>query len=335
MPGVPQFLKGQLFQTPPLPTTNLSGQTIIVTGANTGLGLDASKHLVRLNVSHLILACRSIPKGEKAKEQLLSSQGNGTKGKTDIEVWPLDLGNYASVIEFAARCNSLPRIDAIIENAGVSFNEYTRTEDNETTLTVNVVSTFLLAMLLLPKLRESASQFNITPHLPIVGSAVHFWATTTELTAPSNGAIFDTLNDPKKANMAGRYFLSKLIVMQCVRELAARIKTSAEKEAKPLVIVNNVAPGWCRTELFRNEAGGAAQQMALKVIGRSSEEGSRTLVHGATAGKETHGEYLSESQVKPASAWVRSKEGMEVQRRIWEELISKLEKLSPGVSANI
>jgi retinol dehydrogenase 12 len=317
MPGEAQFLRGQLFQTPTLPETDLTGQTIIITGANTGLGLDASKHLTRLNVSRLILACRSLSKGEAAKEQIL------------------DLCSYVSVLDFAARCNSLGRLDAVVENAGVSYNEYSRAEDNETTITVNVVSTFLLALLLLPKLRAAAAQFNITPRLPIVGSAVHFWATTAELTAPAQGKIFETLNDQKSANMAGRYFLSKLIVMLCVRELAGHISASSAQRKTPEVVVSNVAPGWCQTDLFRHEDGGAGQRMALKVIGRSSEKGSRTLVHGAVAGKEVHGQYVSECQVKPASAFVRSKEGEKLQKRVWEELMAKLEKISPGISANL
>jgi retinol dehydrogenase 12 len=332
MPGEAQFLRGQLFQTPTLPETDLTGQTIIITGANTGLGLDASKHLTRLNVSRLILACRSLSKGEAAKEQILAS---AHKSNTNIEVWPLDLCSYVSVLDFAARCNSLGRLDAVVENAGVSYNEYSRAEDNETTITVNVVSTFLLALLLLPKLRAAAAQFNITPRLPIVGSAVHFWATTAELTAPAQGKIFETLNDQKSANMAGRYFLSKLIVMLCVRELAGQISASSAQHKTPKVVVSNVAPGWCQTDLFRHEDGGAGQRMALKVIGRSSEKGSRTLVHGAVAGKEVHGQYVSECQVKPASAFVRSKEGEKLQKRVWEELMAKLEKISPGISANL
>ena len=332
MPGEGQFLRGQLFQTPTLPKTDLTGQTIIVTGANTGLGLDACKHLVRLHVSHLILACRSLSKGEAAKEKILAS---APKPNTKIEVWPLDLCSYASVLDFAGRCNTLSRLDTVVENAGVSFNEYSTAEDNETTITVNVVSTFLLALLLLPKLRQSAAQFNTTPRLPIVGSAVHFWATTAELTKPAQGKIFETLNEKQSANMAGRYFLSKLVVMFCVRELAARTSASAAKNGTPTVVVSNVAPGWCRTDLFRHEEGGVGQRMALKVIGRSSEEGSRTLVHGAVAGKEAHGQYLSECQVKPASAFVRSKEGGNLQKRLWEELMAKLEMISPGISANI
>jgi retinol dehydrogenase-12 len=111
MSGVPQFLRGQLLQTPTLPQADLTGQTIIVTGANSGLGLDASKHLARLNVSHLILACRSVSKGEVAKEQILAST---RKSSTKIEVWPLDLCSYVSVLDFAARCKTLSRLDTVI-----------------------------------------------------------------------------------------------------------------------------------------------------------------------------------------------------------------------------
>jgi len=192
-----------------------------------------------------------LSKGEAAKEQILAS---ARKSNTKIEVWPLDLCSYASVLDFATRCNTLSRLDAVIENAGVSYAEYSLAEDNETTVTVNVVSTFLLALLLLPKLRESAAEFDIMPRLPIVGSAVRFWAATTELTSPSQGKIFETLNDKCSANMAGRYFLSKLMVMLCVRELAALISA---QHGTPTPIVSNVAPGWCRTDLFRHKDGGA------------------------------------------------------------------------------
>ena len=100
------------------------------------------------------------------------------------------------------------------------------------------------------------------------------------------------------------------------------------------MVVNNVAPGLCRTDLFRNEQG-FGLNMVLRLIGRSSEEGSRTLIHGATGGEETHGQYLSESQVKPASPFVQSKEGYKLQKRVWEELMAKLEKIKPGISGNL
>jgi retinol dehydrogenase 12 len=337
-PGIFQFLRGQLLETPTFPTTDLTGQTIIVTGANTGLGLECAKHLVRLNISKLILACRSIDKGEAAKKVLLSSKpGAQTAKATTIEVWELDMSSYASVLEFADRCeNSLLRLDAVIENAGISQPSYMLAEDNESTITVNVISTFLLALLLLPKLRESAARHCKMARLTIVGSAVHFWADTKDIELLSGQRIMDRLNDKQTANMKNRYFLSKLLVTLCVQELAKQLLSSyaaGEAVKKPLVLVNNVAPGWCKTDLLRNEKLGRAQNLALRLIGRSSEEGARTLVHGATAAKwESHAKYLSECKVKPTSPFVNSTRGNEAQEKLWKEVLGKLEKIRPGIS---
>jgi retinol dehydrogenase 12 len=246
-PGILQFLRGQLFETPALPMASLTGQTIIVTGANTGLGLECAKHLVRLNISTLILACRSIDKGEAAKKILLSSKPGAEIAKTRIEVWELDMSSYVSVVEFADRCeNSLLRLDAVVENAGISQPSCMLAEDNESTITVNVISTFLLALLLLPRLRESAAQYCKTARLTIVGSVVHCWADTKDIDLLSGRRILDRLNDKPTANMKNRYFLSKLLVTLCVQELAKQLLSSyaaGEAIKKPLVLVKNVAPG--------------------------------------------------------------------------------------------
>ncbi len=58
---------------------------------------------------------------------------------------------------------------------GISTSSFKTMEGNESTVTVNVISTFLLALLILPKLQESAQRFNITPTLCIVSSEVHFF----------------------------------------------------------------------------------------------------------------------------------------------------------------
>ena len=330
--SVPSFLRGQVFAKLPYPTASFASKTIIVTGANTGLGLDCAKHLVRLGSSRVILACRSVEKGEQAAQSIRTSFPSS---EADILVWPLDLGSYASVLAFADRANAeLGRLDGVIENAGILLPKFSVAEDNETTLTVNVVSTFLLAILLLPKLRESASRYGIEPHIPIVGSIVHAFAQNKDLTATKDGQIFKTLNDEASAKMGDRYNMSKLLVILCMRELAARIETSSKQTGKPLVVINNPAPGWCRTELFREDSKNwpAPQRLAFNMIGRESEEGSRTLVHAVTAGKASNGQYLSECQVKDASSFVRCKDGQATQQRVWHELMEKLERIRPGVT---
>lgn len=169
MDYLPTFLYSQFFITPPKPTKDCTGKTIIVTGANIGLGKEASRHFVNLNCEKLILACRSTEKGEAAKTDIESTTGR----KGVVEVWQLDLESYDSVKEFAKRAQSLKRVDVLLENAGVATSEYKFVGGNESTITVNVVSTFLLALLMLPKLQETGRKFNITPNLTIVSSEVH------------------------------------------------------------------------------------------------------------------------------------------------------------------
>lgn len=191
------FIYDQLFTRLPYPKKDFNGQTIIVTGSNVGLGLEAARHFARLNASKIILAVRSLDKGEAAKQSIEES----TKRSNVVEVWQLDLSSYESVKQFANRVEGLKRLDAIVENAGIATEVYKVFEDNESTITTNVVSTFLLALLVLPKLRETAAKFNITPRLVITSSEVHFFPTFPERKSPR---ILDTLNDKEKANMAER-----------------------------------------------------------------------------------------------------------------------------------
>ena len=170
MSYLPKFLYSQFFVTPQVPTTDCTGKTVIITGANVGLGKEAARHFTRLNVKKLIIACRSIEKGEAAKADIEASTGR----KGVIEVWQLDLSSYESVKDFAKRAQGLERIDTLLENAGVATNNFYEVAGNESTITVNVVSTFLLALLLLPKLQETSKKFNIKPTLTIVSSEVHF-----------------------------------------------------------------------------------------------------------------------------------------------------------------
>lgn len=324
-----QFFSGQLFQTVPMPTGDLSGRTFIITGGNSGLGLDAAKHLYRLNCSTIILACRSVEKGEQAKKNILET-AKANKAQSSIEVWPLDMASYSSVKDFGRRAASLARLDAAILNAGVLLQEFTKAEGLEQTLTVNVVSTFLLALLLLPTLQNSATQFGILPHIAITGSFVHFAANHKSLLPPDH--ILERLSDEKTANMGERYNLSKLLVTLCVQRLSEEISKAAKRADKshPLVVVNDVAPGFCRTPLFRNEQG-AALRAGMRIMGREGEEGSRTLVLGALAGKESHGQYMSEGVVRSASKWTRSSEGQAVSQRLWDEVLAIAEQVSPEV----
>ena len=88
-----------------------------------------------------------------------------------------------------------------------------------------------------------------------------------------------------------RYQVSKLLEVYPARELAAR----ANQSGKSGVIVNYLNPGLCHSELAR-DAGWFLYIMKL-ILARTTEQGSRTLVHAALAGEETNGQYLSNCKI--------------------------------------
>lgn len=134
-----------------------------------GLGLEASRHFVRLGASKVILACRNHEKGEAAKKDI-----EQTTGRTGVvEVWEVDLSSYKSVKHFCKQVKTLDRVDAVVENAGIGTSIYKELEGMESTISVNVISTFLMASLLLPKLRADGEKFGFVPNLVIVASEAH------------------------------------------------------------------------------------------------------------------------------------------------------------------
>lgn len=239
MAAIWSFLHSQLFVSLPSPTASFAGKTVIVTGSNVGLGKEAARHYARLGASTVILAVRNIEKGEAAKADIDQSTGCGPDV---VKVWQLDLASYQSVKDFAARAiKELPRIDVLLENAAIATFRYSMTEDNESTITVNVVSTFLLAFLMLPKLKETARKFNVRPVLTIVSSDAHIFADWVEKTAPE-GELFNTMNDEKTASMKNRYPVSKLLEVFVVREIAER----KPADSYP-VTLNMLNPGLCNS----------------------------------------------------------------------------------------
>lgn len=206
-PRIKQYFKSQLLTKLPTPTKSFAGQTVIVTGSNTGMGLEAARHLVRLNATRVILAVRSTAKGEAAAASIRSSFPDRLSEDLDavVQVWPLDLASYESVKAFAARAAAeLDRLDVVINNAGmyVYKSGFSLAEGDEVTVTVNVVSTLLLGLLLLPKLRETSMKYNKECVLTFTGSFVHLM---TDFPERRSENIFKALADEKTARMPDRW----------------------------------------------------------------------------------------------------------------------------------
>jgi NAD(P)-dependent dehydrogenase (short-subunit alcohol dehydrogenase family) len=120
---------------------SFSGRTVIVTGANSGLGKVCAQELARVG-ANVVLAVRDTAKGEAAAA--------GMRG--DVEVRRLDLADLSSVREFA---DGVEHLDVLVNNAGVMAVPYSLTKDGfESHIGINHLGHFALTNLLLPKLTD-------------------------------------------------------------------------------------------------------------------------------------------------------------------------------------
>lgn len=333
MDYIPQFLYSQFLVTPPYPTAAFADKTVIVTGSNTGLGLEVARH-TRLNAAKVILAVRDQAKGEIAKADIeASTQRTGV-----LEIWELDQAHYASAQAFAERVSrELLRLDVVVLNAGMLAPPTLRLseEGDEVTLTVNVLSTFLLWLLLLPKLKQTAEVHHVRPHMSILVSEMHHFAAFAEQYTAADQSIIAALNAPKQYKSLDRYSTTKAIQILLFRHLCDVIRQAEpDAEEKYPVVLNILNPGLCHSSFFRdNESFGIS--LMNWTMARSTEKGARTIVHAASAGSETWGEYLSDADVQPVAKWVSNPNGKELGRRLWYEFFERLQKVQPGIAQNI
>ncbi|KAK6196948.1 hypothetical protein LQW54_011033 [Pestalotiopsis sp. IQ-011] len=235
-----------------------------------------------------------------------------------IDVWLLDLASYDSIRAFSARLEAeLDRVDIFHANAGLVSTKYTQVNGVETNIAINVISTFLLVALVLPKLKASAAEFGIRPNLVITSSGSH-----------------KHTNFPQKSYAHGTYWseqypISKLVGIFIVCAIAEECPGSSYP-----VTINLVSPGLCHSDLSREAEGipKLAFTNMKTVLARSTEQGSRTLVHGGVQGAESHGQYLEDWHIAEPSPVVL--ENKSVQARLWQELKVILEKIEPSVTKN-
>lgn len=238
--GVGTTVFSNLFISLQVPRGNLdlAKQVIIVTGSNGGLGFETSRHLLRLGVGKLIMAVRGLSKGEAAKKDLLASTGRDNES---TEVWQLDMDSYDSVKALASRASQLPRLDGVLANAGLMTNTFSLSEGHEKTLNVNVVSTFLLCLLLLPKMRESGQQTGNICRFVIPNSALHYMAPMGELTRRK--ASLPGWTTPRWPRWAvGIHSASSLSSMSCMSWLRGAAGLTRERSSLTRQIPATASP---------------------------------------------------------------------------------------------
>lgn len=285
--GLLSFMYRQLtFKPKPLPSDiNLQGQTIIVTGSNTGLGLEAARELVAHNAGRVILGVRSINKGQQAKEELAQ-----ISSKSIIEVWELDSESFESVTQFGQRAQTLDRLDAALLNAGVSKVEWSQSPtQHEASIQVNHLATALLSLTLLPPLKRTSRTTQRPSRLTITTSEVHMWTPFTERNAPN---ILQEMDKEQTFGNPERYYTSKLLNVLWTRELASAVDRAE-------VVINMVNPGLCWSSLHRDDDS-TFLRLFKNVFAWSAAQGGYCLVNAAiTQDASTHGGYLSEQKLTP------------------------------------
>lgn len=238
---------------------NMEGKTVVVTGANRGLGREITRELARYG-ARVVMACRSKDHALKVKEEISSELGVGY-----LEVRELDLAHTGSIRQFAKSLKAdHPRIDVLINNAGVSLKNAERTRAcMEMTFAINVLGPQLLTGLLIEPLKSASP------------SRVVFVASDFA----GNMDLDDLQFDRRRFNGTKAYQQSKQANRMLAREWSRRL-------LEDRIWVNAMAPGlMVDTDLFRESGPGEKRFMRLlgKLIGKTIPQGADTALWLACA----------------------------------------------------
>ncbi|OAL49505.1 NAD(P)-binding protein [Pyrenochaeta sp. DS3sAY3a] len=296
-------------KNPPFdPKVTFAGKTVLVTGANTGLGLEAAVKYAQKDVSKLIITVRSAAKGEETKATIL--QRSGRKDSAFISVLLVELSSFPSVQEFPGKLEEAlgtSHLDIALLNAGVAYPTFELSAHGyERALQVNVLSTTLMALTVLPFLQKTAKlqreNAGDLPHLTFVNSAGHTEAQRAWYTEPpATGNLLAFLNTPASFDLRKSYCGVKLLGMAVMKHIAASVAAASADPADPDVIVNAMCPYYTRTQLARNM--GVAARLAFVVwqwfTARTAEEGGRAVVSATVLGGESHGKFWHHDVLYP------------------------------------
>jgi NAD(P)-dependent dehydrogenase (short-subunit alcohol dehydrogenase family) len=309
-------------RNPPADPTHLSfkDKAVLVTGANSGLGHEAAVKYAALGANPLILAVRTEAKGEAAKADIIQR----TKCSPDIFIIEtVDLTTFASVEQFCQRLKTrVAKLHVLQLVAGISTFEFKQSPANyEMSMQINLLSTVLMALLLLPAVRAAASEQTdgFMPHISFVNSIAHL--ETDPAWIPEGQTLLQRINDPSKYDQVQQYYLVKLAGMFAIRGLIERLGSDADK-----IVINATCPGMCKTNMGNGFP--VVQRMFMAVFyvffGKSAEAGSRCLVSGTALGKDSQGKLWTDDKIVGPSKFMESERGNDMYRETWNEILTIL-----------
>ncbi len=254
----------------------MNGKVCVVTGASAGIGKETAKALAAMGAT-TALVCRNKERGDAAMAEISQAFPNA-----NTQLFLADLSSQKQVRRVAEELSrAFPKIDVLVNNAGVIENNRRVTEDGlEMTFATNHLAYFLLTNLLLPNLKAAAPSRTVS-----VSSAAHYGATLH----------FDDLQNQKEYNGWRAYGQSKLANILFTFELARRLDGTG-------VTATCLHPGVIGTQLFRN-LGLLNAVAGLFLV--SPEKGAATTIYLASSPdvEGVTGKYFDDKKIKePSSA---------------------------------
>lgn len=257
---------------------DMTGKTVLITGASSGIGKATAMDLARRN-ARVLMACRNIGKASKVAEGIKSATGN-----QNVIVKCLDLCSFESVRKCAQNVlETEDKLHVLINNAGISgMTKHAEfTEDGcEKVMQSNHFGHFLFTLLLHDLLKRSAPSRIIN-----VSSAAHKFAKLN----------LEDLND-KNAFHLSVYANSKLANVLFTTELAQRLSDTG-------VTANALHPGCVSTDLIQGAKGfiPIMTKLVFLLLGKTPEEGAQTTIYLAVHPEvaQTTGKYFSDCKEEP------------------------------------
>lgn len=261
---------------------DLNDSVCLVTGANSGIGKETAKGLVRLG-AHVIMVCRDPERGRDAQAEIQAAAQQAQPSQadaTDLRIADLAVQDEVYHLGETLRAD-YDGIDVLINNAGVFLADREETEDDiETTFAVNHLAPFLLTHLLLPLLKEAAGRTG-EARVVTVSSEAH----------RGTSINFDDLNAEESYGMVQAYGQSKLANILFTHELARRLRGTG-------VTANCVHPGVVATKIWSGSDWLSRLARLFTWLYKSPEEGAESVLYLA-ASRELDGvtgQYFKETE---------------------------------------
>lgn len=295
--GAPEHLeKISLFRwakkNPPKdPKISFAGKTVLVTGSNTGLGFAAALKFAALGASKVILAVRTPAKGEEAKKKIVHET---ECDPANIIVMKLDMSSYDSIKAFARDLRvKASTLDVALLNAGIAPPKFSTNPATgwEAALQTNVISTALLATLIMPLLKDTAAKTGRPSQLTLTSSVGHKQVAPKDVQTAPGESLLKKISAPEYFDPEKCYSVIKLMTEYVKIGLVNNYSTNEKGEVD--VAINSTCPGYCTTDLGREFPWYLTLPTKLLQMycGRTAEEGSRSLVSATLLGKTGNGKF--------------------------------------------